>query len=401
MIIALVSMILIFECSALAVGKPNVELKEVCSNADVIVVGRVASLEITDKMIRRTRVYLDGRAFLLEPSDKRILQSKYKREYEFYLRYATLTIEQVIKGQFQDKEIVVEYPGVKKGQGVSGGLFTILQFLNPGERMVLFLRAPKQGTESYTFVNDYHSAIRIADSPAVTRLLEAQSPQGKPEEQIARLLTTSLEATSDTMFMEDLINLQGKQAIPAIKALLDHSKDPGTRENCLIALIRFGDYSRLKEAVEFLNSYPGGGQRLSARMAQVTDTNLVAEYYVPLLQHPSDFVRRWAAYAVRHARLRSAAPQMIKGLEDSDLDTRYQCLMGLGETVGGPAGIATDLFKKNESKYIMQWKTWWDTKGCLEFMKELGKTNAVPMAITNKNSVGESLSQSSTNIVAK
>jgi len=372
---------IIFEYSVWAIGKPEVDLKEMCSNADAIVAGRVLSLEVTDKMIRRTRTILDCRDLLLEPTDKRLLQAKFKREYEFGLWQATLTIEQVIKGQLYDEEITVEYPGIKKGQqGVGGGLITVLQFLNPGERVMVFLRTPKPGEESYTFANAFKSAIRITDSQAVTRLL-AEPPLDNPEKQIAALLNASLDALpggrsslkSDAM--SDLINLQGKQAIPAIKALLDRSKEPAVRENCLIALIRMGDCSRLKEAVEFLNSYPGRGQLLSSQIAQVTDTNLVAKYCVPLMRHPSDFVRRDAAYAVWHANLRSAVPQMIKGLEDSDLDTRYNCLMGLAVTLRRPNDWSPSigLFEKNESEYINRWKTWWEKSGRSEFKGTQGE----------------------------
>lgn len=411
-IITSFSLTLIFECSALAMGKPEVDLREVFSNADVIVVGRVASLVITDKMIRRTRVILPpGRDLLLEPSDKIIFQAKHKREYEFYLRQATLTVEQVIKGQPGNKEVVVEYPGAKKGQGVSGGLVTMLENLNPGKRMVLFLRAPKKDAEYYTFVNDYKSAIRIADTPEINQMLEGKVPKGNIEEYIASLLAISLENFSGGPFlygMDDLANLSGKEAAPAIKNILDHTKDPFNRGQALITLFNIGDYARFDEAMDYISSADESALNISAlkgilssRIALIKDTNLVAKYCVPLMQHPKDFVRRDAAYAIRHAHLRSAVPQMIKGLEDSDLDTRYQCLMGLGETVGGPAGIAKELFKKNESEYISKWKTWWDTKGHLEFNKELGKINAVSVAITNKNSTVESTSRSSTNVFAK
>lgn len=240
---------------------------------------------------------------------------------------------------------------------------------------MLFLRTNEQHAGTFVFVDDYKSAIRIADSPSVTRLLDAQSLSGKPEEQIASLLTASLETFSGRMLyqsLSDLVGLQGKQAGPAIKTLLDHSQDPVTRGQALEALIHVGDYSRLAEAAEYLNSERESDTAVlnakkspSYQMSHVRDAELVAKYCIPLLRHPSDFVRRDAAYAVRKAKLRSAVPELLKGLEDSDPDTRYHCLMGLAGILGrdGDWAPSKEVYEKSEPDYIRRWKTWWEDEG--------------------------------------
>jgi hypothetical protein len=341
----------------------------------VIVVGRVASIEATDETFRLSRL---------------------GSEYELGLWRAKVTIKQVIKGQPQRTEIVVGFPGTKKGENGAMSFLIVLEQLNPGEMVVLLLCPNKERTGTYVFTNPYKSAIRIADSPGVSRLLEAQPPAGEPVLQIAALLVASLKVGSREMVeqtLTDLVNLQGKQAAPAIKALLDHSKDPAIRGEALSVLIRVGDYSRLKETVEFVSSGDESDPvvlsvkiNLSTQMSLVSDADLVAKYYLPLLRNPSDFVRQDAAYAIRHAKLRSAAPQLIEGLEDSDLETRYQCLMGLAETMGWSNYWAPskELFEQNERGYIRQWKTWWHDIGQFEFRGQAVTPSKIESTLQSK-----------------
>ncbi|MCX6997737.1 MAG: HEAT repeat domain-containing protein [Kiritimatiellaeota bacterium] len=145
----------------------------------------------------------------------------------------------------------------------------------------------------------------------------------------------------------------------------------------MTALFRLGDYSRLAEGVEFLQGAPESDQAvvhakalLSNQMGYVTNTELIAKNYIPLLQHTNDFIRQNAIYAFRKARLHMAVPYLIKGLQDSNQDIRYQCLMGLSETLRRTAGWATSKgeFMNNEREYIGRWQAWWESSGRNEFM---------------------------------
>ncbi len=356
LIIAIIGLLVIADNPVLAMGNPMVSLRSLCQNTNTIVAGRVISVEYTGDTIRYRR---SG------------------REYEFGLWRATLTVEKMIKGRVSRKNILVEFPGPKKDQQFIIGTLFIFERLNPGERAVLFLRTSDRDAEAYVFENNYQSAVRIADTPDVTRLLQRRSTRDKPE-QIASLLSASMMVADREKVgqaLSDLVNLQGKQASPAIKALLDRSRDAAIRGDALTALLQVGDNSRLSEAVEFVLSENesdravlGAKQLLSSRMGLVTDPQLVAKHYFPLLQDHRSFVRQNAAYAIRKAKLQIAAPLLIKGLKDSDPETRYHCLMGLAATLGWSAP-SQELFEKNERDYIELWQRWWEGSGQFEFVE--------------------------------
>jgi len=235
-----------------------------------------------------------------------------------------ISIEQAIKGPIPDKSLSVEYPGPRKEATGGRGFVIVLERLNPGERVVLLLKTNEKSAGVFMFVNEYRSAIRLADTPAVTRLLEAQPPFEKSEPQIASLLTASLEGFSRKTFgqeLSDLASLLGKQASPTIITLVDHAKDAVIRGQALTSLVRLGDYSRLAEGVEFLLSEGESDSavlnakvELSNAMAFVKDAALAGKYFIPLMQNPSVFIRQNAVYAVRQSRLRIAVPYFIKGL---------------------------------------------------------------------------------------
>lgn len=349
---------LVYEYSAFATIKPKVDIRAVCSNANVIVAGRITSVEITDKTIRQFR---SG------------------REHEMGLWRAVIKIEQVIKGQGIDENIAVEYPGIRKGQTSVVDFWGYLEHLNPEERVVLFLKTNEKGTGAFSFANEYRSVIRIADSPAVTHMLEAQLPLSKPEQQIASLLTVSLDVSSIATIeqtLADLTSLEGKRAGATINTLLDRSREPAIRGEALATLIRLADYTRLAEAVEFLLSERESDRavinakvNLSIQMALVNESELVAKYYIPLLRHPTEFIRRDAFHAVRKARARIMAPELISGLEDNNQDIRYDCVMGLAGALGRTDDWepSKEVFQKNECDYIRRWQTWWDSGGRNEF----------------------------------
>lgn len=419
-LILLVSLMLIYNYSVFAVVRPAVDIHEVCSNAEVIVAGRVGTVDVTDKVVHRAKILLHGQTLLMETNDTRGLQNKSRKEYEFGIWQATVTVKQVIKGQLREKDIIVESFGPKKGRGVIGfvGAF---ENLHPCEMVVLFLRKNEQNKDTYVFANEFKSAIRIADTPEVTRMLETKAPEGNVEEYIGLLLANSLGKFSGGLFtdsLDDLRALRGKEASSAIKNALDNTKDPFSRGQALVALMNLGDYSRFDDVVDYLYNaddsvlnVTGTKGMLSTRIRSIKDPALIEKYCIPLLmQHPDDFIRRNAAYAIWHAKLTNAVPYLVEGLKDSDQDTRYNCMMGIYETTGKKQpgwAPSTSLFKTNEHEYISKWQGWWDTKGRNEF-KEPGekvprkiKIKPISIADTNRNSIVENVHQSSTNSLAK
>jgi len=356
-------LILFSHCSLWAGQKPEVDFKAVSISADAIVVGRVNSVTIIDKIMHRS--------------------CNLGRDYEAEGLRAVVSVEKMIKGQMNEKEIIIEFPSPLKVRRLGDSSWNqCLSFesLNSGERAVLLLSTNDQQTNIYSFANEYRSVIPIADSSEVTQQLD-NLQQCKPEEQIALLLTTSLNCYTNYMFIKntiaDLTNLQGNKAQAAITTLLDHSKDPVIRGMALTSLISGGDYSRLAEAVEILSSSPESNRLMnekrmqSSQMGLITNADLIAKYYIPLMRHSDDFVRRDAAHAIRQARVTNAMPEMMDGLRDSDVTTRYECLMALGEVLNRSDVLlpSRKVFAENEAKYIKDWQNWWERSGRSEFDK--------------------------------
>jgi len=127
-----------------------------------------------------------------------------------------------------------------------------------------------------------------------------------------------------------------------------------------MALFRLGDYSRLAEGVEFLQGAPESDQavvhakaQLSNQMGYVTNENSLRRTTSTATTYKR-FYSSKRRLCLPKGEVRMAVPYLIKGLQDSNQDLRYQCLMGLSETLGRTAGWATSKgkFKNNEREYI-------------------------------------------------
>ena len=365
-------------------GMPQVDLKEVCSNAEVIIVGRVIKTEETPQIIHLTRLLLEGgRDIVTDSDDKQISRAKFKEEYELGIRRATIIIEKVLKGHLSNTTMYLEFPEYRKGLGKRSAVSfaTKLERLPINTRIILCARASSRENSGFVFANAYRSVLRIAEIPEVSHMLSERIDTQPPDQTIAALLQASLSEFSRISALEssmrDLINLKGRAAGPAFQSLLAQSSDAVVRGKALAAMIQIGDYSRMSDAVTYLLSETETNSAvyntklvLSSRMSLVTNVGIISQFYGPLLQHTSAFVRSDATCALGHAKPYNAIPHFIKGLEDADRDVRYHSLFALAETLNqfelGWAQSA-ELFEKNEQEYITRWKTWWQMKGEAEF----------------------------------
>jgi HEAT repeat protein len=101
-------------------------------------------------------------------------------------------------------------------------------------------------------------------------------------------------------------------------------------------------------------------------ISQITDP-AVATRLLGSMSSSNLLVRQCAAYVLRQTKVKAAVPLFVKGLQDADFDIRYQCVMGLAETVEGKFipewAPVIDLFAKDEGKYIRAWQDWWEKEG--------------------------------------
>jgi len=143
--------------------------------------------------------------------------------------------------------------------------------------------------------------------------------------------------------------------------------------SALLALLESGYYEYLDDAISYMaadapaeSKAPFYASKIGGVVRQITDP-AVAARLIGAMDDPKTLVRQCAAYALRQAKVRAAVPVFMKGLQDSDFDVRYQCLMGLAETVEGKDtgewATSVEPFSKDETKYIRVWQDWWEKEG--------------------------------------
>ena len=141
----------------------------------------------------------------------------------------------------------------------------------------------------------------------------------------------------------------------------------------LATLLKSGYFEYLDDAVAYMGTYPktsskefGYAAKIGVVVRLITDPE-VAVRLIGSMDSPNLLVRQSATYVLRRAKVRAAVPLFVKGLQDADFDIRYNCLMGLAETVEGKFipewAPVTDLFAKDEGKYIRAWQEWGEKEG--------------------------------------
>jgi len=141
----------------------------------------------------------------------------------------------------------------------------------------------------------------------------------------------------------------------------------------LATLLKSGYFEYLDDAVAYMGTYPktsskefGYAAKIGVVVRLITDPE-VAVRLIGSMDSPNLLVRQSAAYVLRQAKVRAAVPAFVKGLQDGDFDVRYHCLFGLAETIegkfNGDWAPGTEVFAKDESKYIRAWQDWWEKEG--------------------------------------
>ncbi len=370
MLLVLSAVVMFWSPMAWGVGKPKVDCENVRKNSDVIIVGRIESVDATSEILRRSR---------------------HGNTYEFGLWKGKVSVQRVIKGKLHKNKIIVGFAGRKK-TAFGSGLVMMLETLDPGKTVVMFLRTVDAKEGDYALANDWRSLIRLANTRKVRQLIKKEQKSGNVKDEIATLLTASLEAFSGKYTyrqgISDLVWLKGQQAAPDLKSLLTTQKADYFKTHA--TLLSVGDYSRLEECVQLVQLAESSDKLpryvdftragLLSEMSQVEDAELVAKYYIPLLDHSDHHVRQAATYAIRENKVRRAVPDLIEGLEDSDQNVRYQSLMALALIIERHSkwACAKEYFEKHEGKYIERWQKWWKEEGREQFEKEGTKTKAGP-----------------------
>lgn len=232
----------------------------------------------------------------------------------------------------------------------------------------MFLKASGNG---YAFVDPVRSKI-LAD-PKCPNVQPKGATHG---ERLQAELDGALGST-DRAVVEAALTALGECALSkdeaALAARFVHGPDKVLAGCALAALLKSGYFEYLDDAVVYMGLYPpdnstqhGYASKIGVVVRQITDPAVVTRL-LGSMSSPNLLVRQSATYALRCTKVKAAVPLFIKGLQDADFDVRYQCVMGLAETVEGKrvpeCAPGTELFAKDEAKCIRAWQDWWEKEG--------------------------------------
>ena len=336
-------------CSAMPV--PYISFQDLLSKSDFICKGEILQV---DKIGESEERAIDGR--LLRKIDTKV---------------ALVGIDRILKGNETEKTINVEFEEVSLTN-----VFLPRMTLKKGEYVLLFLKR-EGGRYKLTF--KYYGNFR-AKIPVSKSNMEIEAEGSNPSALVQQELFNSLKIKDPNVILpllEALGEIKSKAAIMHIENLLD-SNDVAVKGLALSTLIKIGSIDHIAEAISYIDEQQvAKAQGLKARIIYVLETirdpNAVPELHA-LLKHQNPLVRREVARGLRQIKSQSSIPFFVDGLDDSNVNVRYQCMMGLAEMIGkgkgwkvGNWGPSYRLFLQGQSKYILFWKNWWEEKGKARF----------------------------------
>lgn len=311
---------------------PALDLVHLCERADIIVVGRTASvsdLGPTTQPVGGTVV--PGRSYR-----------------------AKISILRVIKGQSSGNEILVPLflPNV----------YLAYKGVATGQVGVFFLRRGKEGIEIF---DPYH--------PFVAAVPGAPAGQGAVLDQVTAELAYAISspAASEETRREGIWALEQLRTPASTAALGVAASHPNeaVRLRAMAALLRRNDVSHIAEAVRILLD-PGGAKRdgktnLIRGVAYAIRDGVGDPRSIPdltrLLTCGDVIVRRAAVDALRRTGVPAAIQPLARALNDSDDQVVWNAIMGLAEITGdldhGP-GLEEEFKGKQREKYVSYWRNW-------------------------------------------
>lgn len=265
-------------------------------------------------------------------------------------------VDRVISGEILEKNIaVITYRAQSKSMEE-------MVSLKPQEYVILFLRKTKKG---YTLIDLDHGKLVAAKEAG--RKPNARGKAGLSDE------FSSLLDNPDHQLVREGITCLGELGeannyLPKLNQLKG-SKNPEVKWKSLVWLTRSGDDLAAKE---MLAEFPNIGVSAGAirDFSDALDSlppqrrQELAPNIIPLLKNRNISVRRAAIQYFRNTKDKQFIPQALPLLDDSDKYVQYDALMMICESVrpnseGCPSTI---LFEVNPSKYISEWKSWWETQ---------------------------------------
>lgn len=328
--------------NSLAFIVPSLSIQELISRSDIVCKGSVVQVVKIGESERRSG---DGR-LIAKMDSKR----------------AVVHCDRILKGGKISETIEVEFEEVSEGSLLG------YEALKQGEYVLLFL---KQKNSRYALTSPYCGKIHIsnkalqieADGTDTMALLQQELLNSLRDEDPNRILPS----------LEVIERLNMKAAAVHIEKLLD-SNDLAVKGQALSTLIMIGSIDHIAEAISYIDEQPVTKAqkkyklKIIYNLEKISDIQAVPELHV-LLKHQNTSVRREVARSLRGIKSPSSIPYLVAGIDDSNVEVRYQCMMGLAKMLakGGDWAPAYKRFLEDESKPILLWKAWWKEEGELRF----------------------------------
>jgi hypothetical protein len=314
-----------------AAGIPTLNIPELISGSDLIIVGRVDSV----RQVSSTTMELYGREL---PARVMVCEIEVSRPLKGRLPGA------VAKIRF---ELPVTPAGGIGYRGIPSGSYRLV-----------FLRA---SGAYYNFSNPYYPSF-----PAVPGVEEnATTILDQVVAQLAAVIQTADSPEADKL--EALFYAQGLNNIALKTALRSglQSENKSIQLSVATVLLERNDVSALPVAENALvhpkaDLPPYLLQNLSSGIARgIRDERAIPGLGRILLGAPDAYARRGAASALRATGSPLATVSLGQGLKDTDFEVRYLAVIGLAEITGQNEWRPLEEdFREHEQRYLTHWTEW-------------------------------------------
>ena len=310
-------------------------------------------------------------------------------------REAKVQIQGVVKGQVKQDSVRIDYnqPVTDQVESVSShSLYRVQE----KECDLFFLSTDGDGR--YKFADAQYGPVRLSCSGAIIPTFVASRA-----EKIEALIASSLldpEIDSGGAVSWEIRLLGRPQFVKTLREF-SMSEDVPLRGMAFAALVRLGDYSVLRQAVDFLGttggddsgrvwksriieaiSQIGGDQIRRSLEAGGRSTSCPSqskhslqkselEFLESLLESGDVDLRRASSRALRGICDPSSAAHLARALNDSDKEVQYDAIMGLAALEDFPKGLPTptqQAYEKNPAEFLAVWKEWWKRTGHRKYL---------------------------------
>ena len=326
-VIALVGLALCSLSSSLAGPLTLLNLEDLISKSQLIVVGEVVSL--------RER----GTTEMVMSSGK----------VSAWIMEGELDVRAVLKGSSNSQTISIHFLLPQLPTGIPGvGMHSCRTF---------FLKGAGNALE---FTNPFYpSVISVPDTPisgadVITRVID----------QVGAVLNSAKASPNQKL---EAISVLRRTKNPAAHAALRraiHEKDQSARLDAIAALLERNDISALSIAeAALMKAQQDVPEHILHNVRYAIGWGVTDEKAIPILARmigaSNAETRRAATLALWHTGSSAALKHLSVALDDSEFEVRYYAIVGLAEISGQRAWRPNmDEFKLDEKRYLKHWLEW-------------------------------------------